>query len=163
VDDGWYYRDWQVTARDITLSSPVFAEGCDEALRDWRKTHDGRDRLGELAKRVALISAALNGDEVITANRACFTAALAYAEYQESIRDVYQPAGGADQYQECVEAILEGFKRARGAANWRELSRRYNWHRRFPKVLTAVKNMLERNGDLGYDKDTNKHYLTSLP
>jgi len=68
---------------------------------------------------------------------------------------------GADEHQECVEAILAAFKKAKGAANWREISKRNNWHRRFPRVLAQVKRNLEANGDLVKDAKTGKHYITS--
>jgi hypothetical protein len=159
VSDGWYYREYTTHLVNIAPSDPVIAPECDIALRDWKAGKPERQRLGELAKRVALVSAALNGDATLTPSSPAFTASLVYAEYQEAIRSVYRPAQGANEHQECVEAVMEAFKQAGGAANWRKLSQRYHWHRRFPKVLGQVKRLLESNGDLGFDEKSGKHFL----
>lgn len=120
VGDGWYYREYTTRVVNVVPSEPVIAAECDLALRDWKAGKPERQRLGELAKRIALILAALNGDDTVTASSEAFLTAIAYAEYQEAIRSVYQPAQGANEHQECVEAVMQAFKQAGGAANWRK-------------------------------------------
>ena len=123
-----------------------------------RKFFGSKGRLAEHILRVAYISAAINGDEAVTED--CIAAALHFGGWQDRIREVFKPAKGAYEDQECVNAVLEAFVKAPGkAANWRELARKKHWSRKFPRSLSRVKRLLEETGELTLDKGTKKHFI----
>jgi hypothetical protein len=62
-----------------------------------------RRRLGEHVLRVALVTAAVNGDREVT--KACLEAAFRLMEWQQRIRNVYRPGLAETKEAECFEAV----------------------------------------------------------
>ena len=81
-------------------------------------------------------------------------------EWQKRLRIFYQTAKGANEHQDCVETILEAFRRTPGkCGKWRDMARVGHWHRKFPRTLLAVRKMLEAQGIVMLDASTKKHFL----
>ena len=74
-----------------------------EAKDEWAGDIPERRRLGEHVLRVALVTAAVNGDREIT--RECFEAALRFVEWQQRLRAVYRPGLAETKEAECYEAV----------------------------------------------------------
>jgi hypothetical protein len=143
------------------VSEPRLTQTIIDMKNAWQDAGQDRDRLAELALRVALITSAVNGDAEITTE--AMASALKFMEWQEKIRRVYRPAKGSNEHEECVIEIEDTFRAAPGRAlNWREISQRKNWHRRFPRAIRGMKKMLMDEGKLGYDKKSGKHYLNEI-
>jgi hypothetical protein len=157
--EGWKFRDWSKPAFVFAPTKPSVSPDVFEDVNEWRdQDKAGRGRLGELVLRVAYVSAALNCDGYVSGES--LAAAKKLVEWQEKVRVFYQAAKGANENQECVEAVLAAFRKSPGrSANWREISRNNHWHRRFPRTLTSVKKMLENQGVLVCDRASKKHYL----
>jgi hypothetical protein len=116
------------------------------------------NRFLENALRVIYITAAINGDTEVGID--CVLAAWRFMLWQERIRNVFKPAKGANEHQECVDTVVQAFREAPGrAANWRTLARKKRWDRKFPRSLASVKRLLEDMGRLTKDKETGKHFL----
>jgi hypothetical protein len=105
-----------------------------------------RGRLGEMALRIAAISAAINGDRLTT--RDCMEAALKLVEWQENVRKVYKPSEGNTIDDECAQAIEEAFREEQdGKPNsyyvrWKDMTDRKHWYRKYASCLRRVKDML---------------------
>jgi hypothetical protein len=81
-------------------------------------------------------------------------------EWQKRLRVFYQTAKGANEHQDCVETILEAFRRTPGrCGKWRDLAIAGHWHRKFPRTLLSVRKMLEAQGILMLDASTKKHFI----
>ena len=111
-----------------------------------------RDRLAEQAMRVAVITASCNGDSEIT--RECLDAALRFAEWQERIQKVYQPALSDDKFDQFVSEIKESLLMAQKNKprdyylRWRELSRKNHWYDLYSRAVMPMKAMLIKDGFL---------------
>lgn len=155
-DGDFRWRPWTPPSFNFKPSTPSVSPDVYEEVNAWGDKKDRR--LRELITRVAYITAAINGDEYVSSK--ALTAAIRFIEWQKKLRIFYQPAKGANEHSECVEAIEDAFRRSPGkCGNWREMSRNGNWHRRFPRVLTGVKKMMVAEGVLVYDKGSKKHFL----
>jgi hypothetical protein len=110
-----------------------------DRLKQWQAEVEGKDRgrLGEIAMRVALISACANGDTVVNAE--CLEAALRFGEWQERVREVYK-AGVAETLEaRCTSAILDvleaaGIDEETKLPNWvkiRPIRQAKNWDKKF--------------------------------
>jgi hypothetical protein len=163
----WEYEEWQDpvygidTELDcIPFSTPKISEAAFQAAKEWRRAVVGRDesgRLKENALRVALVSAALNEDQEVSLE--CMQCSLKLMEWQEQIRKVYQPAKGASEASECMEAVLDAFEKSKGKSiNWRETARKAHWHRRFPRTLMMVKRQLEMDGTIELHRESGRHF-----
>jgi hypothetical protein len=125
---------------------------CWDRLKEWRAEGDGKDRgrLGEIAMRVALISACANGDALITVE--CLEAALRFGEWQESVRQAYK-AGVAETLEaRCTSAIIDALEAAgvdedTKLPNWvkiRPIRQAKNWDKKIGvpllhRVLAAMR------------------------
>lgn len=160
-NEKWHYTPWAFNAeRDVFEIQPTKPEvpgKVFDAAHSWSAVGEDRDRLAELALRVAYVTSALDGDSMV--GDKAITSALCLMEWQESIRKVFQPAKGANEYQECVNTVLAVFKSAGGAANWRDMNRKHHWYTKF-RVLSKVKTDLMTEQILILDKTTGKHFLT---
>ena len=89
----WKYEVPEIMA-DMRNPYPVEAPKgsiCYTMANDWRDTIEhGRERMAEIALRVALVTAGMNHDKTITAE--CMQAALNFMTWQEAIRDHYKPS-----------------------------------------------------------------------
>ena len=161
-DEKWQYTPWDFNAeRDVFKlepSTPHVPAEIFEAAHAWGSAED-RGRLGELALRVAYVTASLNSDPRVT-NEA-LNAALRFMEWQETIRKEFQPAKGANEAEECVKTVLAAFTKENGYCyNWRDMSRKHHWHSKFAHTLTMTKKNLIAEKLIGFDKATGRHYLT---
>lgn len=155
-DGDFRYKPWTRPDFDFKPSTPSVSADVFEEVNAWGDKKD--KRLRELILRVAYVTAAINGDDYVS-SKALF-AARRFIEWQKQLRIFYQPAKGANEHQECVEAIEDAFGKAPGmCGNWRQMSIDGHWYRRFPRVLPSVKKLLESQGVLVYHKTTKKHYL----
>lgn len=159
----------------LSLNHPVrITSAARDQMVAWRKSpsplrsidddeSSPRGRLAELALRVAVISAAVNGDAEVT--QECMGSALRLMEWQERVRKVYSPAEDDDKASQCWAEIVERLKEAQAdrPANyyfrWRELDRKYNWGRKYASVLRNVRTtMLDmgvlKNEQTGTDPKT---------
>jgi len=161
----WHYTPWDFDpSRDLVKlepTRPLVPGWVFDRAHLWAGAGEDRDRLAENALRVAYITAACDG--LVEVSMEHLEAALSLMNWQEQIRSVFQPAKGANEHQECVNTILDAFKKAPGRAmRWRDAYRAGNWHRRFPRAITGVRKMLERDGVLVFHKDSGKHYLNEV-
>jgi len=109
-----------------------------EAMHQWRDVdRAGRSRLGELALRVAVITASLNHESVVSAE--CMAKALEFMEWQESVRSKYKPSEMDDKDGRCQQAIVRALSLHEGWISWRDLCKKYNLHRHGATVLNRVK------------------------
>jgi hypothetical protein len=96
--------------------------------------------------RVAVITASCNGDSGIT--RECMEAALRFAEWQERVLKVYQPATSDDKFDMFVaevEAALREEQKGRPGdyyIRWRDLALKHHWYRTYSRAITPMKKML---------------------
>lgn len=127
-----------------------------EAERTWRAGNPSRGRLGELALRVALITAAINNDVEVT--REGMEAALRFAEWQEKVRAEYLPETGMNDDAIVSNRIMQAFadweaKHPREYATFSAIARKKNWYRDYGASLAnrakralIHDGMLEREG-----------------
>jgi len=156
--EGWHYTSLTKPISTVDrFSQPTVSPDIEETVHKWIDAGKDRDRLGEIAQRVAYISAAINGDSYLS--DAALQAALRFVEWQEKIRELYRPAKGSNEWQECMNAVLDAFENAPGSAlNWRETATKKHWYRSFPRALSGVKRTLERDGVIVENKEHKKHF-----
>lgn len=154
----WQFNPWSHERLSFTPSRPTVSPDVYETAHKWRSEGNERERLMELALRVAYISCAANGDKYL--NDDALRAALRFMEWQEQIRAAYQPARGANEWQECMNAVLDAFEKAPGKAlNWRKTATAKNWYRKFPRAIKGVQITLERDGVIELSKEHRKHFF----
>jgi hypothetical protein len=159
-EDSFRWSRWSIPPFAFEPSEPFMPEEFDEAMENWKSQNKKfRKRLGELILRVALVSAAINQDKVVS--HECFRAATEFMEWQEKVRGFYQPAKGTNDHQEAVLTIEEALMKVGGAASWRHLTLKNNWFRLpwYRQLIPARKTMLE-NGDLAFDRNEKVYRLT---
>jgi hypothetical protein len=155
-----------------------------DAKDAWVGENIARRRLGEHALRVALVTAALNGDKEIT--RDCFFAALRFVEWQERLRGEFRPGLAETKDAECLEAAYAALKAQRehqkktgeypkGAdlvghkqedlwklINYSKVLSSKNLYRKYGKLVTSVKATLVEDGfiefvkEVDYDEQSNE-------
>jgi hypothetical protein len=162
-DEKWRYAPWDFNAeRDVFKlepSTPHVPAEIFEAAHAWSSAGEDRDRLAEIALRVAYITSAANGDKLVS--RESVDAALCLMSWQENIRKVFQPAKGANEAEECVKTVLAAFTKENGYSyNWREMGRKHHWYEKFARTLAMTKKNLIAEKLIGFDKATGRHYLT---
>lgn len=79
-----------------------------EAKDNWMGDIPERRRLGEHVLRIALVTAAVNGDQEVT--KECFEAALRFMEWQQRLRAVYRPGLAETKEAECYEAVYAALR-----------------------------------------------------
>jgi hypothetical protein len=135
------------------VSSPSIPATAWNRLAQWREQNKGsRGRLGEIAMRVAVISAAINNDTEVGDD--CLSAALTFAEWQEAVRAVYLPG-----YALTPDAIVTGLitdafkawddKHPGTYVPFSDLQRPRNWNRKYgASLVNRVKKALVDDGIL---------------
>ena len=154
------YTDLLMEQEDFNPTMPKVPGTVFEKVNAWGRGNDGRGRLKEIALRVAYLTAAANRDESISDE--CLNAAIKFMEWQEKIREGYQPAKGSTDSENCIATILDAFeKEPKRVWKWRDLCRKENLNRRFPRCLHSVKTLLTKGDDaeIGYDPETKTYYL----
>jgi hypothetical protein len=160
----WRWSPWDfLSERDVFAlepSKPAVEGWVYQETHHWAAANEDRDRLAEMALRVAYITSAVNGDGQIT--HEALEAALRLMDWQEVIRARFQPAEGSDDFECLAKEIKRAFKRQPGqAAKWRDLSRKYHWSEHHCNL--QVRRSLLENGELGFDKKSKKYYLIDTP
>jgi len=112
------YRPPQVKCEIFDNLKPVrIAEWVWDAKDDWaERSPDSRRRLAEHSLRIALVTAAVNGDREI--RKDCFEAALRFMEWQERIREIYRPGLAETKEAEAYESVY--------SALWERLKKQIN-------------------------------------
>jgi len=154
-----------------------------EAKDRWGGDNIGRRRLTEHALRVALVTAAVNGDKEITAT--CLAAAFRFVEWQERLRAKFRPGLAETKEAECLEAVchalLEQHQKQKAAGtfpkgadqighekevlsgflNYTDVVKSRNLYRKYGSMVTRIKNImvedgiLERVHEVEYEFDDN--------
>ena len=121
-----------------------------EGLTDLDEEEEGR--LKYIGKKVALLTAAANGDNAVGVE--CMNAAIEFANWQGHLREVFTIGVAAENSLEAqfTEAFL-GAVRQRGGEEkfiaWRRLAHDRKWEERFgPRVVNTVVKALIESGTL---------------
>jgi len=136
-DDEWEDKciPEQRKPSNVTVPSEVF-----EAKKLWvRQNPEHRMRLGELALRVAVVTASANGDHHVSEE--CFKCALEFMEWQEAIRAKYRPSDQDDKDGKCQEAIvraLENYCDKDGWVLWKTAKDKGNLYRHTASRLSRI-------------------------
>ena len=106
--------------------------------RDWvAKNRESRTRLGEIALRIALVSASMNHDSEVSEE--CMEKALMFCEWQEASRYKYRPSDMDSVDGKCQEAVERALKLHPGKfVPWRKLCTKYHLYRHGATVLGRV-------------------------
>jgi bifunctional DNA primase/polymerase-like protein len=103
--------DWKsIPSEDVDPVKVKVNPDVYERLEVWKKEHPGSGRCGEIALRVALISASMSGKKDLTADD--LTPALVFADYQYRVRHVLRPNPGENPLAKCVNKILNILREA---------------------------------------------------
>ena len=151
-----------------------------DAKDRWGGDEITRRRLSEHALRVALVTAAINGDKEITAP--CLAAALRLVEWQERVRKKFRPGLAETKEAECLEAIYNAlldqhqYQQRTGAfptgadligyvkvdlpkmLNFTDVVKEKRLYRKYSSLVTRVKNtmiddgIIERIKEVEYDE-----------
>ncbi len=151
-----------------------------DAKDRWGGDEISRRRLTEYALRVALVTAAINGDKEITAP--CLAAALRFVEWQERVRKKFRPGLAETKEAECLEAIYNAlldqhhYQQRTGAfpkgadeigydkndlpkmLNFTDVVKEKRLYRKYSSLVTRVKNtmiddgIIERIREMEYDE-----------
>lgn len=124
--------------------------------KQWQEQDPAvRRRLGEIALRVALVSASANEDNRITEE--CMAAALRFCEWQQQIRAWYKPSDMDDKdglCQEAIERALPRYADTDGWTKWKKAKDNGNLYRHTaPRLNRVFKSMIEA-GMLEEEKDS---------
>jgi hypothetical protein len=119
----------------------------------WCEVPDtDRRRVGELALRVAMVTASANGDSTITEE--CMAAALRFMEWQEKVRKAYSAGVAANPDAVVASAILDAFEEyrdAEGKPQWVkfwDVGRKKNWSKKYGSTVTRVRKSLAEERSL---------------
>jgi len=113
-------------------------------------------RLSQNALRIALVTAAANGDADITPEGV--RDALLFCEWQEALRSVYKPSRAESPGGKLSEAIMEeAWRHVDEEGNfawftWREAYRHNHWERQDGVALNKQRDHLRKNGLLETEK-----------
>jgi len=158
-DDQWEEQEYVVPE----VREPATVRMTQEAL-DMKKAwvsvdRVNRERLGELALRIAVITTAAQGerdkrDWKAPVTEDCMRAALEFMEWQEAVRERYKPSEADTPGGKLAELIAETFMRIRDDAgnyawaSWRAVYRKHNWHRKDGKSMQVQRDALVEAGVL---------------
>ncbi len=148
------------------------------AKDEWADQNpEARRRLGEHALRIALVTAALEGDREIT--KQCFEAALRFMEWQERIREIYRPGLAetkeAEAYESVYTALWERLKKqtSEGSApkgaeeitkdnqeqckllHFAQVVNGKSYYRKYAGLIDRVKKSMIDNGVIGEIREYN--------
>ena len=156
-DDEWE-KDVAPTKRlpkAVSIPSEIYAE-----KKAWQAENpEVRRRLGELALRIALVTASANGDRSVGFD--CLRAALKFCEWQQAVRAWYRPSEMDDKDGICQEAICRVLERLGkdepdGWVPWKKAKRAGNLSRHTAtRVIRIYKGMVEL-GMIEEERETDK-------
>jgi hypothetical protein len=102
------YRPLRIAAEHIDPKPVHFPDWVWDVKDKWIGDDVSRGRLSEHALRIALITAACNGDTEIAAP--CLEAAFRFCEWQQRLRQVFKPGLAATKDAEAFEAVWTALK-----------------------------------------------------
>ena len=102
------YRPIRTVAENFDLRPVRFPEWVWDVKDEWIGDDLSRGRLSEHALRVALITAACNGDPQVTAP--CLEAAFRFCEWQQRLRQVFKPGLAETKDAEAFESVWSALK-----------------------------------------------------
>ena len=102
------YRPLRVVAEKFEVKPVHFPDWVWDAKDQWIGDDLSRGRLSEHALRIALITAACNGDTEITVP--CLEAAFRFCEWQQRLRQVFKPGLAETKDAEAFEAVWTALK-----------------------------------------------------
>jgi hypothetical protein len=127
-------------------------------MRQWVESAPDKDRgrLGEIASRVALISASANGDKAIASQG--IAAAIAFAEWQESVRARYKAGVALTLDAQLTTDVLNYFEHPKLIGKFQNLRvaiRRMKWELKYGDKIMRVVRALVQSGSLEaeYEED----------
>jgi hypothetical protein len=137
------------------LQGVCISDSAYEVYEAWRNAAPKRGRLSEIGQRVAVLSASLNGEILVTEQ--CMNAAMAFAEWQELVRTPYAPSLAQNEDARVTDAILRAvdsecrykageFKGQPMYVKWRDLYRAHAWHRLGGATVRRVRDALMADG-----------------
>jgi hypothetical protein len=162
-----------------------------KAKNRWEGTDGKRTRMGEHALRIALVTAAINGDKEVTPP--CLAAAFRFMEWQERVRTKFKPGLAETKEAEALEAIYnalleqthvqertqtfpkgadsiaDGKKDAIKMLNFTDVVKAKNLYRKYSSLITRVKNtmlddgIIERIKEVEVDKEGNEKSKKDTP
>jgi hypothetical protein len=116
-------------------------------MKAWRAVDpQKRARLGEIALRIAVITAAANHDQEV--NEECMCCALEFCDWQAQIRGRYNPSVALDADAACTEAILSALAGQHAAGvewiRFTRLCQNRDWYKKFSATrVSRVRKALE--------------------
>jgi hypothetical protein len=158
-DDRWEEHDWVPT--EVHPPNKMVKTG--DAAFDMKRAWEAVDRkirgqrLSQYAMRIALVTAAANGDQEITEE--CMRAALLFCEWQEALRSVYKPSRADTIGGKMSEAIMEHAWRTVDATgnyswfSWREAYQKNSWYRKDGRQMGQQRDALIKTGMLVKEDD----------
>jgi len=141
---------------------------CWDAKDMWEGDDPNRRRMGEQALRVALVTAATNGDKEITAMG--MAAAFRFAEWQLRLRAVFKPGLAetkeAEAFEACYAALFEQHQKQQASGTWpkgadkighaeeawpkflnfTDVMKRKSYYRKYAGLVTRVRRQMEEEG-----------------
>jgi len=102
------YRPTRTVAAHFDLKPVHFPNWVWDAKDVWIGDDLSRGRLSEHALRIALITAACNGDQLITAP--CLQAAFRFCEWQQRLRQSFKPGRAETKDAEAFEAVWSALR-----------------------------------------------------
>lgn len=161
-DDAWIKRqpsseigdDFAIEDDGPRQGSVVTIKKCAlDRVKAWRAEQPDKDRgrPGELALRIAAISASMNKESVISPE--CMDAALALMTWQEAVTLIYAPSEGRNPDAIVTGEVLAAFDEAHKAAPnawqvFRDLSRKHQWPNKHGSMVTRIRESLVKDGIL---------------
>lgn len=135
----------------VPVSVPTY---CYELMDAWRdEVEEGRERLGEIALRIAVITSGINHEGTVSPE--CMRTALNFMEWQEAIRLRFKPSiAEQDKESRCTEAIINAFKNCKDTEgkpvwkHWRVMYKNRNWHGYGAPTVNRIKKALCESGIL---------------
>jgi Bifunctional DNA primase/polymerase, N-terminal len=94
----------------ITVKPVHFADWVWGVKNQWLGQDKARRRMSEQALRVALVTAAVNGDTEITPS--CLEAAFRFCEWQLRLRQTFKPGLAETKEAECLEGVYNALNEA---------------------------------------------------
>jgi len=101
-----------------------------DAKDEWIGDDAVRRRLSEHALRVALVTAACNGDAEVTAP--CLEAAFRFTEWQQRLRGTFKPGLAETKESECYEAVYTALKERR------DYQKQHKVHHKGADLITGI-------------------------
>jgi hypothetical protein len=134
-EDEWVAVPVQRKPKNVHIPTEAF-----EMKKAWVKEKpQSRGRLGELALRVAVVTASANHDVGVTPEG--MRAAIEFMEWQEAIRGKFSPSEQDDKdgkCQEAIERVLRTVGDADGWVEWREAKLKGNLYRHTASRLNRI-------------------------